>query len=410
MPFTPKQVALVDPLWTGHHPTYLQSLARVLLAEGHLPIILCPYPEEMASLLDGDERQHTCVANYNWPLDKSIQYSRWSDRQIALQRLRHLTTTLSKEELKSGRRFDIVFLACMDLHVGNFQTRWDLDFHFSWPFSGILFSVRHLHKPVRFGILRKGPFDPDHVLSSRWCVGAGLLDEDMVAPLSRKLPEKLFLNWPDITDETSAGPTDLSQQVRSLARGRKVIGMLGSIAARKGMLELLATFRQLPADKFFLVVAGTPFPDHFEPSEWNIVSDFLGNPPNNAWIHLQRVPDGNEFNALVLACDVLWLAYRDFAGSSNMLTKSALFRIPVIVSDGHLMARRVQRYSLGFSVQEGNIPGMVQLLQQPALSNLSASPTFHLGCQAYAKHHDFEHLRNQFGVVIGSLPTYRSRK
>ncbi len=400
-----KRVALVDPLWTGHHPTYLDALTRALFAEGQQPVVFCPRPDEMKNLLCNQDRQRASIVEYDWPRDTAVRYSRLSDRRIAIQRLRHLTAALRAWERESNSRFDMVFLACMDLHIGSFQTRWDWDCHFSWPFSGILFSVHHLHNPIRYSMLHKGPFDPIHALRSRWCVGAGLLDEDMVAPLSHKLSGTRILDWPDITDGTSEGPTNLSRQVRSLARGRKVVGMLGSIAARKGMLELLATFRQLPADKFFLVVAGTTSPDHFEPSEWNTISAFLNNPPENAWIHLQRIPDGNEFNALVSACDVLWLAYRDFAGSSNMLTKSALFRIPVIVSDGHLMARRVQRYSLGFSVQEGNISDMVQLLQQPALHNRSASPIFQVGCQAYAKRHDFECLRARFRIVLSSLPS-----
>ncbi|MFN7557011.1 MAG: glycosyltransferase family 1 protein, partial [Microcystis sp.] len=48
-----KTIALVDPLWGGHHPTYLKFFAKTLLELGHEVIVLCPAPEEVNQWIIG---------------------------------------------------------------------------------------------------------------------------------------------------------------------------------------------------------------------------------------------------------------------------------------------------------------------------------------------------------------------
>ena len=64
----------------------------------------------------------------------------------------------------------------------------------------------------------------------------------------------------------------------------------------------------------------------------------------------ERFPNEASYNALILACDVLWAVYRENPHSSNTLTKAAYFERPVVVADGHLMARQTREYRLGLVV------------------------------------------------------------
>jgi hypothetical protein len=80
----------------------------------------------------------------------------------------------------------------------------------------------------------------------------------------------------------------------------------------------------------------------------------------------QRVPDSAAFNALVVACDVLFAAYHDFPHSSNMLTVAAVLEKPIIVSEGQLMAQRVREYRLGEVVPEADPAATLETLRRVA--------------------------------------------
>ena len=53
--------------------------------------------------------------------------------------------------------------------------------------------------------------------------------------------------------------------------------------------------------------------------------------------------------------DVIYASYEKFYHSSNLLTKAAFFRKPILVSTGFCMAERVHAYRLGASVPEGDV-------------------------------------------------------
>ena len=58
---------------------------------------------------------------------------------------------------------------------------------------------------------------------------------------------------------------------------------------------------------------------------------------------MEKIPDESCFNALIAESDLIFAAYKQFTGSSNLLTKAAAFRKPVIVSRGLCMGRRVEQ-------------------------------------------------------------------
>ncbi|MCS3171609.1 hypothetical protein NXW76_06820 [Bacteroides thetaiotaomicron] len=69
---------------------------------------------------------------------------------------------------------------------------------------------------------------------------------------------------------------------------------------------------------------------------------------------MEKIPDESCFNALIAESDLIFAAYKQFTGSSNLLTKVAAFRKPVIVSRGLCMGRRVEQYGTGQTTGEDN--------------------------------------------------------
>ena len=51
----------------------------------------------------------------------------------------------------------------------------------------------------------------------------------------------------------------------------------------------------------------------------------------------------------------LFAAYRNFTGSSNLLTKAAAYGKPILVSQGACMGRRISEYGIGIAIPEENI-------------------------------------------------------
>jgi glycosyltransferase involved in cell wall biosynthesis len=64
------------------------------------------------------------------------------------------------------------------------------------------------------------------------------------------------------------------------------------------------------------------------------------------------IDDEREFNAIMHASDILFAVYTDFPYSSNMLSKAANLRRPILVSDRYLMGELVRRYGIGIAVPE----------------------------------------------------------
>lgn len=100
------------------------------------------------------------------------------------------------------------------------------------------------------------------------------------------------------------------------------------------------------------LLAGELKIDQFGEADRSFVLSTLQNPPRNLRHLSEPIADEGQFNALVSQCDVIHVAYNNFPGSSNLLTKAAAFEIPVIAYSGQLIGRRVQDYRLGWIADE----------------------------------------------------------
>ena len=155
--------------------------------------------------------------------------------------------------------------------------------------------------------------------------------------LKRQHPDLVFFACLDDMLPTLA-PLWL-QELKEKAQGRKVVSLLGSINFRKGIKLLLESIPLLPEEDYFFLIAGK---SSLTAQQENDLQTFEKS-RSNCLFSLEKIPDESCFNALIAESDLIFAAYKQFTGSSNLLTKAAAFHKPVIVSRGFCMGQRVEQ-------------------------------------------------------------------
>jgi len=183
----------------------------------------------------------------------------------------------------------------------------------------------------------------------------------------------------------------LLRKLKERARGRKVISLLGSINFRKGIKLLLESIPLLPKDEYFFLIAGK---SSLTAQQENDLRAF-GESRNNCLFSLEKIPDESCFNALIAESDLIFAAYKQFTGSSNLLTKAAAFRKPVIVSRGLCMGRRVEQYGTGQTTGEDNAGECSAAIRSLCTETRMDTQAF----ARYAHEHEVEKLITCFNQI-----------
>ena len=364
-----KTVALIDPLWIGHHPMYFTQFTASFLRSGANVIGLCPEPyaamEDLRAALGGDavKEVRKRVHFHELPSGKrSFFNGRFEgDPLRTFLRWKSATDLLADAEAISGMRTDLVFFPYLDSYLRflPFASIPELVMNRTW--SGLYLRNHHhgekpsIKKALR--MLAKG----DDILRSRQCPGIGVLDERFI-PQMEKLCSKPVIPFPDVTQTNLPDRESvLASRIRQAAAGRKVIGIIG-LERRKGFLTLLKTAELARQQKlpYYFVCAGTISLQQYTPDErekiHSLVRSIEAGEIDN--LHLDpaagRIPDEADYNSLFTTFDVAWAAYEGFQGSSGTLSKAAAFEIPSLATAGECVGRRVEDYRMGLTISEGD--------------------------------------------------------
>ena len=170
-----------------------------------------------------------------------------------------------------------------------------------------------------------------------------------------------------------------------------MISLLGSINFRKGIKLLLESIPLLPKDEYFFLIAGK---SSLTAQQENDLRAF-GESRNNCLFSLEKIPDESCFNALIAESDLIFAAYKQFTGSSNLLTKAAAFRKPVIVSRGLCMGRRVEQYGTGQTTGEVNAGECSAAIRSLCTETRMDTQAF----ARYAHEHEVEKLITCFNQI-----------
>ncbi len=364
-------VALVDWNWTGHHPTYFTHFAAAMAEAGAEVIPVCPNTHDFTDLLTTTRVDVEASARI-LPVQQTLPPT-WSGRFLpaslrakanALSVFGRLAGQLRAWEKSNVRKIDLVFFACIyDRQFAEFRFAERL---FRFPWSGLYLHARSFRMPGSPIPYLGGLPCPEKIFSSPWMRSIGLLDEGVVESVELITAGRPVVVFPDITD-AACPPAEgsawgLSRKMQQMAAGRPVVCLLGHLQWTKGLEEFTSLALRPDMKDVFFFLGGE-------------ISWFQTDPAKRAWMqqaweqadniyaHLQRLPE-QTMNTIICSSDAVFAAYRSFPNSSNVLTKAAVFKKPIVVSDGFLMAERVRVYRMGEIVPEGDVPALAAAIKR----------------------------------------------
>lgn len=395
-----KTVVIVDTYWSGHHPTYFKLFCSIALAHGHRVIALSPASSELSNwknekLFSVDQfRVFKCneVTPIHAPVKLIGTYltvcKRWNNVKQTLRDIRSHCKWVP----------DLVFFPWVDSYLSPLLTPYFLERFFPFSWAGLYFHPYHLRIKKENILKQKIIGATDRIFKSGNCKAIAILDEGIFRLLQDRIENKPVIVFPDVADDSAPDFNfNLIDQIRSRANGRKIVVLLGSIAKRKGILTLLNAALDNPTKDYFYVFIGRLAKNTFLPDEQRLLKKLASIPPDNCFFSFKKIPDESKFNALVAISDVVFACYDHFPHSSNILTKIAIFKKPIIVSNRYCMGERVRKFSLGLAIEEGDVSGCIDAIRKiTEVSSIIDDDCF----EVYKNNHSFSKLSNMFEELV----------
>ena len=163
--------------------------------------------------------------------------------------------------------------------------------------------------------------------------------------------------------EVSDPPPEIVQNICSKKNGLTVVGLLGVINRRKGIDLLVDVIRNCNTEGFLFVIAGQCGPGDIPAAQRDFLITGSAN-CRNVIFSPDPICSEPEFNAITIACDIIYCAYKGHLHSSNIISKAAAFGKPLLVSDGALMAKRVRDYGLGCVLEKQTAEACLAALRE----------------------------------------------
>jgi hypothetical protein len=392
-------IVLVDWAAGGHNATHLTQFFCAVTELGLDAVLVCDpmVAEQVRERLTAAARQAPKIYGVSIPkfVPNRPRALHLCLRKAFLQN--RVRDAILAAEQEHGRRASLVFFSCL------FE---------DWA-SEMLGALRLLDRPCSTLYLHPRQFHPAvarppaevrelyKLLMDPRMKAIATMNEDVADTISRRLA-KPVVTFPEITDEEHDPNHPLKQRLRRFAGSSPLIVLAGYLGPWKGSY-LLARVSLMPeaADLCFAFVGSfslEAFPSH----ERKILAQCM-NRSDNSLFHLARIPDGNCYNAVIDAADVVFCAFQNFRFSSNTQTKAALLERPVIVSEGHLMAERVRKYQLGEIIPEDDPHAALAAIRRITNSYPQWLSDNAPKWAEYRKAHSHEALKSSFKRLLSSM-------
>ena len=353
------RICLINFRLSGHHPLYLSCFVQSFLELGNVVDIYSPEISECREKLL-EVLPSLDFSNINFVHTSASTYR--SKRLFGCRSFFNLIKLQQEIELQEhveGFCYELVFFAFLDdvAHV-DFILPYLFKLPFTKMFSGLLIDPHNRvlkNRSFVSKLLTTSLIEREQAKFHE----IGLLVEDVQAEVEKKIRRKTIL-YPDFCLEIAQDNVDslLKKQLTSRKKGRIVTGLFGSIFPHKSLDLLLECVEKSNSDLHFFIIAGKIQWSMFSSHQEMQIKKYVMNSPENLLICDEWIESEAVFDSVFQMCDVIFAYYRDFIKSSNILTKSAFYRIPVIVNDKHLMGERVRRYNLGYAKSEADVVEM----------------------------------------------------
>lgn len=396
-----KTIALFEEAWTGHRPIFLKLFNQALLALGYQVITFCPQPQEVEDWID----THCAPKAGQFQVFK---FTRPPASQFAVKKAQRILNAVNlwqaaRQALETviqqqGKKPDMVFFCVLDGYLAPGLTQHVVDKLFPYTWSGHYFLPFHLRLNKTFWAALPALAQPHAALYSRYCPAVVINDEGVADELQQRLKGKKVVVFPDVIDVAEVEPDfPLLAQIKRKARGRKIVGLLGSQSRRKSLFTLVETAQTMASEDVFFVFGGPLYPKTFTAKEHSKLFEILSRNLENCFFYFDVLPE-TEMNALMSLCDIVFAAYEKSPHSSGTLIRAAALRKPVIVSKHYCMDERVRKFNLGISVNEGNVTECIDALRYLAQHPLE-NPDF----KGYQALHSASHFPAAFKQLMDAL-------
>jgi glycosyltransferase involved in cell wall biosynthesis len=389
-----KIIVLLEIFWTGHHPTYFKYFLKTLLECGFQVMAFCPAPEEVNDWL----------ADYFKNIEPMCQVHEYDNpglRQLPSGRIQSITLTLKRWQTAAKvikntigsidkTKINVIF-PYLDSYLDKHLSKYYIDRIFPYDWTGLYFAPSHFYKAQNRLLSSLNLLQPDSLLKSHHCTSVGILDEGVKEKLQSRIINKPIVVLPDFIDASLPDRNyKISRNLKERAGNRNIIGLFGHLDKRKGFSTLIDAAKKTCSDNYFYIFAGPLCRSSFTEIELAEIDTFVQSEPSNCLFHFEFIPDEASFNALIEACDVIFAAYENFPYSSNLLTKAAYFKKPVIVSNGYCMAQRVRDYQLGIVINAGDVSACIDAVQQLSTESAALNCDFdgYMNCHSVARLED----------------------
>jgi hypothetical protein len=386
----------------------MAGFAEAILACGCNPHVVFPVPDAVKEQMrcNGDDTDkvtfHTCdEEDFSQPVHGVALRARW------LKRWRGAARKLQIIERELGAPVDRVFFAWMDPFLLDLPTSLLINGLFRHRFSGLLFAPFDiLHNRARRRPGLKWITSRGHVLRLNRCLSICTLDETLDDQLARTFRRKTVV-LPDVLDSTLPPEPDVKRvqaEILRQSKGRLVLAVLGSLEARKGVIDVLRLIERGTMPHIFLLMAGEIQWHSFSEPDSHFLREIMKRALPGCCLRFGGLLKEAELNALLISSDVLYLCYRAFRQSSALLAKAAYFRIPVLAFDENLIGWRVRRHSLGWTVSQGERDAFLRGLDRRTLDGFRAARRFLDGSSAYQKEQDRGLLPGRLAEALALRP------
>ena len=434
---------LIVVSWRGHHPEFCAHFMRACAVFSDRIHVICP-PEADPIALLGEE---TSVVEKTFVMPFANRaatsgFLKFADIRADFAQIRNLIDTAmasnhGEKPFIFHTSLDSLFIGTRQLPALFLEVRKLLPLPFSgwllspdriWPMHGYrqrlngVFGdadasgrlTRCLHRlgngalSVAGGLLRRlYLWQRNQILSRSFCEQIALLDERYATAIGRKTG-KVVTILPDITSLVVSEPPPIAvATIESMKADAVVVGMLGALERRKGIDLLLDVIRDRDTEGLFFVLAGTYDPAAVAPRHRDYLATEIQRRKNVLFMP-QPISSEGDFNAILRSCDLLFCVYQDHLHSSNLVSKAAAFRKPVLVNHGELMAKRVLEYRLGMVLSASGSEACLAALRKMCTQSFLQHYWKTAATERYVADHSVEMLRRAIASMSHSIqhPAY----
>lgn len=383
-------ICLLDPFAGGHHATYLAQFSEELCALGCQVCTVSPSPVFV------DDKS---LSWEKWTLQSVPR--KWSERR---QLWSEAAARVTRLERSTGQRIDLTFFAMLDPFIGHGFTRRQVALRFPRPFAGLLLHPWMFRLPIRARWMRKLWLNPLESLHASTCRAVVTLDSGVIVTLRRAL-RKPVIELPDVAHTAlSAQPCSLAAAIRVKAGQRYIVSLLGVIDGRKGLGRFFAAAQAADSAKWLFVIAGAVVWETLSVSEAHELRRWMLAPPAAGWVAAhESLKNEEDINAVIECSFAVWLSYERFPYSSNLLTKCAALRVPVISNGEYLIGERVREFELGLVLPSGKETAFFSgPTAGDLIRSLKDTRTFADGCGRFSAQQSRSRLRAALSEMVDS--------